>query len=116
MHLISNDSLQIAHLFYCSRSNRSTRAHQDDQHSLERLRHSLDVTGGEKQSLERQRLGLIDQIEALTGENQRLLAANGDAQRSRAQLEDEKEDVSKDKERLAKENERWLVGVGLLGV
>ncbi len=87
----------------------SFRGQQDSIRSEERLKSSLDLQGSEKQQLEKVRITLNDQIDGLTGENQKLQAVNAELQRQRDCLEDEKEDVIKDKLRQTKENERWYV-------
>lgn len=49
----------------------------------------------------------MNQIDCLRIECEKLQAANTELQRQRDQLEDEKEDILKDKIRQIKENERW---------
>ena len=83
------------------------RTEQDTLHTLERIKNQLDMVRAEKSQLERMRLSLSEQIDQLTIENQKLQAANAEAQRQRDVLEDEKEDVTKDKQRINKENDRW---------
>ena len=85
----------------------SRRTEQDTLHTLERIKNQLDMVRAEKSQLERMRLSLSEQIDQLTVENQKLQAANTEAQRQRDVLEDEKEDVTKDKQRISKENDRW---------
>lgn len=53
----------------------------------------------------------MNQIEGLRIECEKLQSANTELQRQRDQLEDEKEDIIKDKLRQIKENERWLVNM-----
>lgn len=84
-----------------------SRSAQDAGRHADRLRSSLDVAASEKQQLERMRQALVEQLEAINAEHQRLQAANADLQRSRDQLEDEKDDLRKDLQRQVKENERW---------
>lgn len=50
---------------------------------------------------------LVNQIENLRIECEKLQAANTELQRQRDLLEDEKDDIVKDKIRQLKENERW---------
>ena len=83
------------------------REKDDSSRDRERIKNALNVTGSEKSQLERVRHELNAQIEAMREENERLKACNGDLQRVRDNLEDEKEDICKDKDRQVKENERW---------
>jgi hypothetical protein len=82
--------------------------HADD-YSRERdhSKHQLETTNYEKSNLEKVRMALVNQIESLRVECEKLQAANTDLQKQRDILEDEKEDTIKDKQRQIKENERW---------
>ena len=93
---------------YCRWSNCcSSRSAQQLQHQADRLRNSLEVATGELQQLERSRQSLVGELDSMSGELQRLQAANSSLQKERDRLEDEKEDVLKDLDRQAKENDRW---------
>ena len=48
-------------------------------------------------------------VDTVNSECEKLKQANSELQRQRDNLEDEKEDVNKDKERQIKENQRWYV-------
>lgn len=50
---------------------------------------------------------LVNQVETLRIECEKLQSANTELHRHRDQLEDEKDDIIKDKLRQIKENERW---------
>ena len=52
-------------------------------------------------------MALVNQIESLRVECEKLQAANSDLHRARDRLDEEKEDIIKDKCRQVKENERW---------
>jgi predicted nuclease with TOPRIM domain len=90
-----------------------SRSAQDAGRHADRLRGSLEVAASEKQQLERMRAALIEQLDAMNAETQRLQSANSDLQRSRDQLEDEKDDLRKDLQRQVKENERWYDGISV---
>lgn len=66
----------------------------------------LETTSYEKSNLEKVRLALVNQTESLRIECDKLQSANTELQRHRDQLEDEKDDIIKDKLRQVKENER----------
>lgn len=83
------------------------RNQQDALRGQDRLRGNLDLASSERSQLERVRQTLNEQIDELTAEGQKLQAANTELMRQRDTLEDEKEDIGKDKERQVKENERW---------
>ena len=53
------------------------------------------------------RKALVNQVETLRIECEKLQSANTELHRHRDQLEDEKDDIIKDKLRQIKENERW---------
>lgn len=80
-----------------------------DETSRERdhSKQQLETTNYEKNNLEKVRMALVNQIENLRIECEKLQAANTELQRQRDQLEDEKEDIIKDKIRQLTENERW---------
>ena len=66
----------------------------------------LEATIYEKANLEKARVAMASQAEALRVECDKLQSANNELQRNRDQLEDEKDDIIKDKMRQVKENER----------
>ena len=80
-----------------------------DETSRERdhSKQQLETTNYEKSSLEKTRMALVNQIESLRVECEKLQSANSDLHRARDQLDEEKEDIIKDKIRQVKENERW---------
>lgn len=49
----------------------------------------------------------LSQIDAANAECEKLKQCNSELQRQRDGLEDEKDDVTKDKDRQIKENQRW---------
>ena len=51
----------------------------------------------------------MNQIDSLRIECEKLQSANTDLQKQRDLLEDEKDDIIKDKQRQIKENERWYI-------
>lgn len=57
-----------------------------------RFKQQLDVTSNDKQNLDKVRSSLAKQIEDLTSEVEKLKLANSTLQKTRDQLEDEKED------------------------
>ena len=80
-----------------------------DETSRERdhSKQQLETTNYEKSSLEKTRMALVNQVDSLRVECEKLQAANSDLQRTRDRLDEEKEDILKDKLRQVKENERW---------
>lgn len=54
----------------------SKRNEQDALSNVERIKNALELTRGEKNTLERQKMSLTDTIDSITLENQKLQAAN----------------------------------------
>ena len=54
----------------------SKRNEQDAMSGMGRIKNALELTRGEKNTLERQKMSLTDTIDSITLENQKLQAAN----------------------------------------
>lgn len=91
-------------LFLLLNSRRDQDASDRDR---QRYKNQLDLTGSEKGQLEKLRLQLTEQIDTVQAECDKLKQANTELQSKRDTLEDEKEDIVKDKDRQVKENQRW---------
>lgn len=78
----------------------------DLQHTIDRLRCSLEASASEKDHLERLRQTLTNKMEEVNGENQHLQLANVELQRLKNQMEEEKDDLMKERERQNKDKER----------
>jgi chromosome segregation ATPase len=78
----------------------------DCSRERDQSKHALETTNYEKTNLEKVRMALVNQIESLRVECEKLQSANTDLQKQRDILEDEKDDILKDKQRQIKENER----------
>jgi DNA repair exonuclease SbcCD ATPase subunit len=85
------------------------RSLDDTTRERDQSKQQLDSTNYEKTNLEKIRQALTNQAETLRIECEKLQSANAELQRHRDQLEDEKDDIIKDKLRQIKENERWFV-------
>jgi len=79
------------------------------QRQVDRLKTLLECESVERDKSEQVRRGLMDQLDSLTSELERLQAAHSELRRQWDQLEDEKSDVCNDLERQQKDNERWYV-------
>ncbi len=99
----------------------------DYSREIDHSKHQLETTNYEKSNLEKVRMvswklltfellktsfdvslkALVNQIDSLRVECEKLQSANTDLQKQRDMLEDEKDDIIKDKQRQIKENERW---------
>ena len=85
------------------------RLSRDLQHQVDHLKTLLESASDERHKSEQLRRGLVDQLDSMTSDQQRLLAANAEFQRQRDQLSDDKTDLQKDIERHQKEIDRWYV-------
>ena len=63
----------------------------------------------EQHKSDQHRRGLMEQLDSVSEDHQRLVAAHSELQRQRELIEDEKNDVDKDVERLQKDSNRWYV-------
>jgi len=79
------------------------------QHQVDHLNSLLESAAAERQKSEQLRRGLVDQLDSMTSEHQRLQATNCELQRQRDVLDDERNDLQIDLERQQKENERWYM-------
>lgn len=77
----------------------------DLQHTIDHLRCSLEASVSENQRLEELHRALASKMEEVNAANQHLRTANADLQRLRDQLEDEKNDLNKERGRQIKDKE-----------
>ena len=89
---------------------------QESERSVDRLRQSLEAAASERQQLDQLHQNLGHQLDELACENKHLQAAHSDLERQRCRLQDDRDDLAKELERLNRERERWsvLLCIGLL--
>jgi len=79
------------------------------QRQVDHLKMLLDSAAGERQKLEERHESVIEQLNCVRADYDRLQSVHCELQRQRDQLSDEKQDLDKDVERQQNENERWLM-------
>jgi len=85
------------------------RSCHDLQHQVDHLNNVLESVSSEQHKSDQHRRGLMEQLDSVTEDHQRLIAAHSELQRQREMMEEEKSDVDKDVERLQKDSDRWYM-------
>ena len=87
----------------------SQRSCHDLQRQVDHLNNVLESMSSEQHKSDQHRRGLLEQLDSVTEDHQQLKVVHSELQRQRELMEDEKNDVEKDVERLQKDNERWYM-------